>query len=404
MHEIANDVPVSTSAACSALLEATAALQPSIRGYQEETERGRHTAPALVEQLRAAGLYRMLIPQELGGLQVDPLTYSRCIELAAEADGAVGWNIANHGICQMAALSLPEEGVQEIFERGPDLVCAGTLVPGGGRGVPADGGYVVTGRWRFGSGCQESDWMLANFHVFDGDEPRRGPDGKPVLWRVFFPATDCTVIETWDVTGLQGTGSHDWSVSEVFVPERRTARVGVPMTNQWTRWPGSLFALPTSALIGLHQSSVATGVARAGIDALTELAGRKTPRARTGLLRDREQVQEWVGRAEALLGAGRAYRAAVAAEIWETVAAGRPTTPEQRARCRLAGSYAAECAMQAMDLMYRAGGTTSIERGHPLAKCWHDVHAVAQANSVHPEWFALSGRVFLGMEPDARLS
>lgn len=404
MTGIAGVSHLSTSPECSALLEAAAALRPAIHGFEEETERTRRTPPALVEQLRATGLYRMLVPRRLGGLEVDLLTYSRAIELAAEADGSVGWNIANHGVCQISALGLPDEGVHELFDRGPDLICAGTLVPGGGRAVAVDGGYMVTGRWRFGSGCRESDWMLANFQVFDGDEPRRHPDGSPILWRVFFPAADCSVIETWDVTGLQGTGSHDWAVSEVFVPERRTLQLPAgPVVNQWSRWPGTLFALPTSAVIGLHQSSVATGIARAGIDALTELAGKKTPRARTGLLRDREQVQEAVGRAEALLGAARAYRDAAAVDIWETVAAGRPSTPEQRARCRLAGSFAADSAAQAVDLMYKMGGTTSIERTHPLAKYWHDVHVVAQANSVHPEWYPLSGKVFLGLEPDRRL-
>jgi alkylation response protein AidB-like acyl-CoA dehydrogenase len=284
------------------------------------------------------------------------------------------------------------------------VIVAGTLQPGGGRALPVDGGYVVTGRWRFGSGCDESDWMVGSFEIFDGDQPRRGSDGAPAFWRGFFPAADCTVLDTWDVTGMRGTGSHDWSVTELFVPERRTVRAGVPFANQWQRWPGTIFGLPAHGFIGAHQSAVATGIARAGIDALTELAGSKVPRAQTGLLREQAQVQEAVGRAEALLGAAQAYRTAVTADIWETVMAGRPATHEQRARCRIAASYAADSAMQAVDLMYRAGGTTSIEWNHRLARCWRDVHVVGQAITVLPEYYMLGGRLFLGLDPGPRLA
>jgi alkylation response protein AidB-like acyl-CoA dehydrogenase len=401
---IAADPSSAASEACGALLEAAAALRPVIRDFQDETERGRRIPLPLVEQFRAAGFYRMVAPRVLGGIQADPLTYLRVVELAAEGDGSAGWNLANHGVGQLAVLSLPDEGVHEIFDHGPDVIVAGTLQPGGGRALPVDGGYVVTGRWRFGSGCDESDWMVGSFEIFDGDGPRRGPDGAPAFWRGFFPRADCTVLDTWDVTGMRGTGSHDWSVTELFVPERRTVRAGVPFANQWQRWPGTIFGLPAHGFIGAHQSAVATGIARAGIDALTELAGSKVPRAQTGLLREQAQVQEAVGRAEALLGAAQAYRTAVTADIWETVMAGRPATHEQRARCRIAASYAADSAMQAVDLMYRAGGTTSIEWNHRLARCWRDVHVVGQAITVLPEYYMLGGRLFLGLDPGPRLA
>src|SRR5207253_1674063 len=114
-------------------------------------------------------------------------------------------------------------------------------------------------------------------------------------------------------------------------------------------------------------------------DALTELAGAKIPRGRTQLLRDREHVQDAVARAEAQLGAAQTFRAAAVGDVWETVASGRETTLQQRARCRIAASFAVDSARAAMDLMYRAGGTTSNERSHQLARCWRDLHVVAQA-------------------------
>jgi alkylation response protein AidB-like acyl-CoA dehydrogenase len=177
----------------------------------------------------------------------------------------------------------------------------------------------------------------------------------------------------------------------------------MPLDNQWDRWPGLTYALPSVAWVGPHHSSVITGIARAGIDAFIELAADKTPRGRTGLLCENPQVQDAVGRADAILNAGRVYRSAMIAELWNTVAAGKETTLEQRARCRLASTYAADCAREAMDLVYRYGGSTSFKRESRLAECWRDLHVVGQTVTVSPEWYPIGGRVYLGMDPGPRL-
>jgi alkylation response protein AidB-like acyl-CoA dehydrogenase len=386
------------------LIETAAELRWVARGLQDETERERRIPPALVEQLRSAGLYSMVIPRELGGQQVDLMTYLRVAELMAEGDGSVGWNLANNAVGQLVGLSLPDAGVEELFGGGANPIIAGTAVPGGGTAVPVEGGYLVSGRWPFGSGCRESQWMLANFEVNEHNQPRLNPDGAPALYRGLFRSAECTVIDTWDMTGMRGTGSHDWTVTDVFVPEHRTVHVdGRLLTNQWQRWDGTLYRLPVHALVGPHHSVVATGIVRDGIDTLTELAGAKVPRGRVGLLRENTQVQESVARAEALLGAAQLFRAAATREVWDTVAAGQETTLQQRARCRLAASFAVDSARQAMDLMYRAGGTTSSKRTHQLARCWRDLHVVGQAASVAPDWYPLAGRALLGLDTGPRL-
>ncbi len=142
-----------------------------------------------------------------------------------------------------------------------------------------------------------------------------------------------------------------------------------------------------------------TGIARAGIDALIALAVEKTPRGRTFRLCDNPQVQDAVGRADAILNAGRVYRSAMIAELWNTIAAGGETTLEQRARCRLASTYAADSAREAMDLVYRHGGSTSFKRESRLAECWRDLHVVGQTVTVGPEWYPIGGRALLGMDP-----
>jgi alkylation response protein AidB-like acyl-CoA dehydrogenase len=389
-------------------VQAAAALQPVLRSYQQEIEREQRLPQALVEQLRAAGFYRMVIPNALGGLQVDPLTYLRVVELMAEGAGSVGWNLANNSIGQLVTLGLPDEGVDEIYADGADTVIAGTAVQGGGQAVPVEGGYRVSGRWSFGSGCQESAWMLGSFQILDegrGGQPRRRPDGAPLYWRAVFPRQEAEIVPgSWDVAGLRGTGSFDWTVDDVFLPERRTmVHAGAPLDNQWSRWPGLTYALPAQCWVGPHHSAVITGIARAGIDALIALAGEKTPRGRTGMLCDNPQVQDAVGRADAILNAGRAYRSAMIAELWTTIAAGKETTLEQRARCRLAAIYAADSAREAMDLVYRHGGSTSFKRESRLAECWRDLHVVGQTVTISPEWYPIGGRVYLGMDPGSRM-
>src|SRR5258707_9883682 len=182
------------------VLETAHALQPTITSYQDETERERRIPPPLVQQLRNAGFYSMVVPRELGGLEVDLVTFLRVAELMAEGDGSVGWNLANSAIQQLIALSLPDAGVKDIFDRGPDTIIAGTAVPGGGTAREVEGGYIVSGRWPFGSGCQESSWMLGNFDILDGDERRRAEEGSFVLRRGFFPTSAGSIIDTWDMT------------------------------------------------------------------------------------------------------------------------------------------------------------------------------------------------------------
>src|SRR5438309_5343336 len=203
------------------VVQAAAALRPLLRLYQEEIEREQRLPPALVERLHAAGFYRMVIPRALGGLEVNPLTYLRVVELLAEGAGSVGWNIANNSVGQLVTLGLSDEGVDEIYARGADTVIAGTAVMGGGRAVPVDGGYRVTGRWPFGTGCQESSWMLGSFQILDGDQPRRSPDGTSVYWRGIFSRSEAQNVQgSWDVTGMRAPGSLDWPIDDIILQDR----------------------------------------------------------------------------------------------------------------------------------------------------------------------------------------
>lgn len=406
MHQIADHERLTVDIDAHPVVQAAAALRPTLRSLRDEIEREQRLPKSLVEQFHAAGFYSLVIPREMGGLQADPLTYLRVVELLAEGAGSAGWNVANNGIAQLVTLGLPDDGVREIYARGGDTVIAGTAVMGGGQARPVDGGYRVTGRWPFGTGCQESAWMLGSFQILDGDQPRVSPDGNSTFWRGLFHRSEAQTIEgSWDVSGMRATGSFDWTVDDVFLPEARTmVHAGVPLDNQWSRWAGMSYALPAQAWVGPHHSAVITGIARSGIEALIELASEKTPRGRTNRLCDNPQVQDAVGRADAILNAGRAGRSAMITELWNTLASGQKTTREQRARCRLAAVYATDCAREAMDLMFRQGGSTSFRRDSRLAECWRDLHVVGQAVTIMPEWYPIGGRALLGMDPGPRLS
>ena len=247
--------------------------------------------------------------------------------------------------------------------------------------------------------------MLGSFQILDGGEPRRSPDGASSYWRGIFERSEARVVDgSWDVAGLRATGSFDWTVEDVFLPERRTmVHAGIPLDNQWSRWPGISYALPAQAWVGPHHSAVITGICRAGINALIELAGAKTPRGRSERLCDNPQVQDAIGRADSILNAGRAYRTAMVTEVWNTVAAGEETTLEQRARCRMAAANAADSARTAMDLVYRQGGSTSYRRESRLAECWRDLHVVGQAVTIMPEWYPIGGRALMNMDPGPRM-
>ena len=200
MDAIAEETRLPADIDAQSVVQAAAALQPVLRRYHDEIEREQRLPQVLVAQLHAAGFYRLVIPRALGGLQVDPLTYLRVVELLAEGAGSVGWNLANNGIGQLVTLGLPDEGVHEIYPPGHATVIAGTAVQGGGTAVPVAGGYRVNGHWTFGSGCQESSWMLGSFQILDGGQPRRRPDGGSLYWRGVFPRAEAKIVPgvgTW---------------------------------------------------------------------------------------------------------------------------------------------------------------------------------------------------------------
>jgi alkylation response protein AidB-like acyl-CoA dehydrogenase len=374
-----------------ALIEAARALAGPIFAARDQIEADRQLPAPLVAAMADAGLFRMLVPAALGGAELDPASYLRVVEELARVDGSAGWSVM---ICSNSAVAsgyIGPAAAREIFGD-PRAIVGGSFIPRG-RAVAVAGGYRLSGRWTMASGSPHCTWLTAGGAVFDGDRPRVRADGLAESVVAFVPREDCRIIDTWSVGGLRGTASHDFEVGEVFVPAERTFNV---------RWraaqPGPLYAFPLISLLACSVSSVTLGIARGAIDALVALAGTKVPIASQELLRERASVQEQVGRAEALLGSGRAFLFEAVEAVWREVVAGREVSPAERARARLAAVHAATSASAAVDLMYTAGGTSSIYTSSPLERAFRDVHTATKQFLIQEQHYGTVGRVLLGME------
>jgi alkylation response protein AidB-like acyl-CoA dehydrogenase len=262
-----------------------------------------------------------------------------------------------------------------------------------GNAVAVDGGYRVSGRWPLGSGCQHSGWIVGGCRVIDGDKPRLSADGSPMVRILFFPAADCEILDTWDSIGLRGTGSHDYTVSDVFVPADRSLSFREPPVE-----PGPLYAMPTVALFGAVLAAVGLGVARHAIDLLLELAETKIAARSRQSLREDATMQTHLGRAEAMLRSARAFFYDTLADAWETVCAGRPVSVRQRAMMWLASSHVAAAAKEATGLVFEAGGSASPYVSGGIERCLRDIHALGQHVTLASGNYQMAGQAFLNLD------
>jgi indole-3-acetate monooxygenase len=383
---------------CAAdLVAAARRLGPLIRDRRGESERERRLPAAVLSAMREARLFRMYVPIEYGGLETDPITSMKVVETVAEADAAVAWNLMIGATYGIWAAFLPASTAQEIYGA-PNAVVAGALRPSGTARL-APGGYRVSGRWGFASGIDHCDWWNGGCIVHGDEAPRlTGAGAPPQSLLVFFPAADGERIDTWDTGGLRGTGSHDYAVHDLFVPnERACAFDAAP------RVPGLLYRLPRQALLDNAMAAIPLGVARTAVDTLIELAAVKPQAGSERPLAERQTIQAEVGRAEALYRSGRAFLYDSVAESWAHVQAGREIEVTQLAMLRLARTHAVQAAAQAVDLMYTAAGGSSVYTRNLLERGFRDVHTVTQHLSMNPANYQVSGRILLGLGPDRAL-
>lgn len=391
-------MPTHPSDTPPSVLAATQALLPTIRAHTEAIERDCRLPQPLVDAMANAGVFRMLIPAVFGGDEVDVATMIAVIEEVATVDGAAAWCVMTAGSSGVISAYLNPDVAQEIYGSTPSVVTGGVFAPRGTAAVVQDG-YRVTGRWPFGSGCEHSDWLLCNSVIVEDGTPRNLPNGMPDARMMAFPAADCEIIRTWSVSGLRGTGSHDIAVTDLLVPHGRS----VSLITDRPQQPGPLYAFPVFGLLALGIAGVAIGMARGAINTLVDLANTKTPTGSRRKLSARAMIQTQVAQAEAMLRAARAFLFDTVADVWQTAAAGDTISLEQRTLLRLAATHATTNAAQAIDLMYHAGGGTSIYTSSPLERYFRDMHTVTQHIMVAQPTYEVTGRLLLGLQTDTSM-
>jgi alkylation response protein AidB-like acyl-CoA dehydrogenase len=285
-------------------------------------------------------------------------------------------------------VELPRTTFDALFADRPDAIFAGAFNPSGSIAA-VDGGYRVDGRWAFGSGCEHADWIYGNCIAMTDA-------GTPELRGAVFTRDDVTVEDTWNVSGLRGTGSHHFRVEGLVVPAEWTflALGDAPCIDV------PIVRIPTVSLIALAIAPIATGIAQGALDDIVQLATTKMPMLAPAPLAANPLFQHDFAAAHTELAAVRALLWELAEEAWATAVAGQPFTMEQRARMRAAAVWATARSAAVVEVAYRAGGGTSLYNDCPLQRRLRDIHAVTQHFIVKDDTLTVAGSILAGQEPD----
>jgi len=381
----------------SGLVEAARKIGPVLRAHSQQAERERRLPKPVFEALAAAGLQSMFTPKSLGGLEVDPVTAARAIEEVASHDSAAGWALQAGNTGAWWCARLPQESAREIFGSNPAVLVSAAFHPPQ-RAIATAGGYRLTGRGPLASNVHDSDWLLLTAIVHEGDHPRM-IDGEPDFIALAFPTREAQVIDTWDSLGLRGSDSNDVAVEDLFVPESRTFRLR-PDFEPNAHYSGPLYRFPGIGEVGLIGAAVLLAIGRGAIDALEDLARRKTPFGTMKTLRDRSAVQEQVARADATLRAARLLFYDALRTTWERTVAGRPHSLEDRAALLQANVHAVDSAAAVTVAMHGLAGTSGIYTRNPLERYLRDAQTLRHHGFVAATRYETVGQIRLGLPPE----
>ncbi|GGO41675.1 acyl-CoA dehydrogenase family protein [Streptomyces lasiicapitis] len=353
-----------------------------------DTERHRRLAPDVVEALRDVGLMRCAAPAGLGAPQAPPADALAGAETMAQGDAATGWCVSIAMTTSLLAAYLPADGAAEIFGD-PRSIAAGVWAPRG-TARPVDGGVVVSGRWSFASGIRHADYFFGGCLVDDG---RGEKDGVRARRSVGIPTAQLRILDdTWQTSGLRGTGSHDVVAKDVFVPTHRTLSLSDgPVID------APLYRFPVFGYFALAVAAAALGNARGAIDDLLDLAGRKVPDGARRTLGEKAVTQAAVAQAEASLRAARALFYAAIEDAWRAARIGGTVTVDLRTGLRLAATHAARTSADVVRSMYDLGGGSAIYDDSPLQRRFRDAATATAHIQVSPSTWETTGRILLGV-------
>jgi alkylation response protein AidB-like acyl-CoA dehydrogenase len=379
----------------AALLEVARSFRPRILAERDRIEAARRLPEDLTRDLASAGFFRIYLPKAYGGLDLTPIEAMEIFEDLARADASVAWCVWN-GNTHWTAAQLSPDAARTIHAD-PDVITANSTRASGQAEI-VDGGYRVSGRWSFVSGCELGTWMVLLCIVHEDGKPRSISSGVPENRFMILPSGDCEIVDTWTVGGLRGTGSHDVVVRDVFVP----SSYGSGFTDPHVL-PEPRYRIPPFSRVIPGLGAMALGIARTAIETFNEIAGAKTPQRTTQMLRDYHGAQVRVSQAEAFMRSARLFLFDSLDRLWSVLLATGEVTMEARAHVRLAASHAVSSAVQAVDLLYVGAGGTSVYASCPLERAFRDIYTITQHIGVHPRVMETTGRVLFGLEPDTPL-
>jgi indole-3-acetate monooxygenase len=377
---------------------AARALAPSIEAAADRIEQERRLPQELADELFDAGMFSMLLPASLGGLETDLLSFARGVEELARADGSVAWCVGQaNGLAAYMAYLEPTTG-RELFRDRRTILANG---PGEGnrpgRAVEVAGGYRIDGRWMFASGIGHATWLIAVCHIFDvHGQPRCDPDGRHAQRLMLIPKSSATLHDVWHVSGLRGTGSQSFSVADLFVPSGYAIR----FAPEERRECGPLYMFTNNGFFGPAFGSVALGLAHSSLAALVDFAAGKVPRGLDRAIRENATVQAAVALSQARLGAARMFLHQTLAQVWDEVCRDGVVSVDQQVQVRLASTHATHEAAAVVDTAYTLAGSNAIFEDRPFERRFRDVHAVTQQLQARRNHYEHVGKYLLGLEPE----
>lgn len=357
------------------LYEEIVAAGPSI-------DANREIPTELVAKLKSANLLRLLVPRSLGGEEMDWYEYHDVIRAIAHADGSVGWCINQGNVFATNAAREPVALAREIWGV-PEGSC-GNGPPINATSKSVAGGYALSGKWIFSSGCRHANWLAAL--VTSSDHPPR---------LHFMPKDEIELIDNWQVQGLRGTGSFGFTCEDYFVPERRVMRMDLPHIES-----GPIYKIPQSLMFACGFGCVALGVARSGLDSVLELSRSKKPQFGKQTLAQDSVVQSKIGLAEGLFGGAKAFLYETVGDVWDNVQRRGKISLDERLRLRLAGTHAIRQSAQVVDIVYNLTGSNAIFESTTIQRKFQDIHVITQQIQGRESHYQTVGAHLLGESPE----
>jgi indole-3-acetate monooxygenase len=373
-------------------------LAPALRASAAEIDKRRELPAAIVDKLVEGGFFRLLLPHSLGGAQLLPADYVPIIEAIARIDASTAWCINQNSGCSTTAAYFAPEVARDIFG-GPRGILAWGPGPGEARVVA--GGYNVTAQWAFASGSHHASWLGCHVPVVESNgQPRLEADGSPVVRTMVFPKSKTKFTDIWNTMGLRGTGSDQYAVKDLFVPEAYSLRSIGRNTPAERREMGLLYSFSSLSLYAVGFAGVAMGCARSTLASFIELARDKIPRGAKITMRNNNVIQAEVGLAEVRLSSAYGHLIRSLEDITEAVRGRGHLTLDERMTIRLASTFCIHTALEVTDKLYQAAGATAIFNENPFERPWRDVHSVSQQLQGRQEHFQTVGAYLMGLEAD----